>query len=285
MRLLTFLGSSGPEAGALDPAGQIVPLSRSGLPALASIQALIEAGPEGLAQAQAVLARRTEDRAWRRAMARAIAAPSADPRFPGVRRAHAHGRMARAQLRATWGAPPAPPEPMPIPPIWYEQPIYYKGNRFAVAGPDSTVRWPAYSRVIDYELEIACVIGSGGRDIAAADAHKHIFGYTIFNDLTARDAQFREMQGPLGPAKGKDFDGANILGPVIVTADELPDLAPLAMRASVNGTVWSEGKVGTMHWTFADIIAHVSASETLHPGKSWAQARWAAAAAWSLAAS
>jgi 2-keto-4-pentenoate hydratase/2-oxohepta-3-ene-1,7-dioic acid hydratase in catechol pathway len=84
---------------------------------------------------------------------------------------------------------------MPIPPIWYEQPIYYKGNRFAVAGPDSTVRWPAYSRVIDYELEIACVIGSGGRDIAAADAHKHIFGYTIFNDLTARDAQFREMRG------------------------------------------------------------------------------------------
>jgi 2-keto-4-pentenoate hydratase/2-oxohepta-3-ene-1,7-dioic acid hydratase in catechol pathway len=170
-----------------------------------------------------------------------------------------------AQLRATWGAPPAPSEPMPIPPIWYDQPIYYKGNRFAVSGPDSTVHWPSFSRVIDYELEIACVIGLGGRDIAKTDAHKHIFGYTIFNDLTARDAQFREMQGPLGPAKGKDFDGANVMGPVIVTADEIGDLSDLAMRATVNGELWSEGKVGTMHWTFGDMIQHVSASETLYP--------------------
>ena len=181
-----------------------------------------------------------------------------------------HMRMAGwrgAQLRAQWGAPAAPPEPMPIPPIWFEQPIYYKGNRFAVAGPDSAVRWPPNSTIIDYELEIACVIGTGGRDIAAADAQTHIFGYTIFNDLTARDLQFREMQGPLGPAKGKDFDGANILGPVIVTADEIGDLDALAMRARVNGELWSEGRVGTMHWSFADIIAHVSASETLHPGE------------------
>jgi 2-keto-4-pentenoate hydratase/2-oxohepta-3-ene-1,7-dioic acid hydratase in catechol pathway len=172
-----------------------------------------------------------------------------------------------AQLRATWGAPPAPPEPMPIPPIWYEQPIYYKCNRFAVAGPDSTVQWPPQSRVIDYELEIACVIGAAGRDIPVDQAAAHIFGYTIFNDLTARDLQFREMQGPLGPAKGKDFDGANVLGPVIVTADEIGDLADLAMRARVNGELWSEGRVGTMHWSFAQIIAYVSASETLHPGE------------------
>lgn len=268
MRLLTFLGPAGPEAGALDAMGQIVPLSRAGLPELASLQSLIEAGAPGLDQARAVLAAAAE-----RIAPDTVTWLAPLPRPVQIRDFlvfEEHMRMAGwrgAQLRATWGGPPAPPEPMPVPKIWYEQPIYYKGNRFAVAGPDGTIAWPAYSRVIDYELEIACVIGTGGRDITRDQAPKHIFGYTIFNDLTARDAQFREMQGPLGPAKGKDFDGANVLGPVIVTADELPDLAPLAMRASVNGTVWSEGRVGTMHWSFADIIAHVSASETLHPGE------------------
>jgi 2-keto-4-pentenoate hydratase/2-oxohepta-3-ene-1,7-dioic acid hydratase in catechol pathway len=119
--------------------------------------------------------------------------------------------------------------------------------------------------VIDYELELACVIGRRGRDIAAADAGAYIFGYTIFNDLTARDWQFREMQGPLGPAKGKDFDGANVLGPVIVTADELGDAPALAMRAHVNGELWSQGNSGTMHWSWGQMIEHVSRSETLHP--------------------
>ncbi len=268
MRLLTFLGPSGPEAGALDAQGMIIPLSRSGVPALASLQQLIEAGAEGVAQA-----RQVADTAAERIAPESVTWLAPLPQPPQLRDFlvfEEHMRMAGwrgAQLRASWGGPPAPGEPMPIPPIWYEQPIYYKGNRFAVAGPGSTVPWPSYSRVIDYELEIACVIGAGGRDITREDAQNHIFGYTIFNDLTARDAQFREMQGPLGPAKGKDFDGANILGPVIVTADEIGDLAALTMRAQVNGETWSEGKVGSMHWSFADIIAHVSASETLHPGE------------------
>ena len=266
MRLLTFEGPSGPEAGALDGTGQIVPLSRSGLPELASVAAIIVGGERALEHARALVAQAPE-----RIVPDRVRWLAPLPRPAQIRDFlvfEEHMRMAGwrgAQLRATWGAPPAPPEPMPIPPIWYEQPIYYKGNRFAVAGPDSTVNWPSFSKVIDYELEIACVIGTGGRDIAAADAHKHIFGYTIFNDLTARDAQFREMQGPLGPAKGKDFDGANVLGPVIVTADEIGDLSELSMRATVNGELWSDGKVGAMHWSFGDIIEHVSASETLHP--------------------
>ena len=110
------------------------------------------------------------------------------------------------------------------------------------------------------------MIGQGGRDIATADADKHIFGYTIFNDLTARDLQFREMQGPLGPAKGKDFDCANVLGPVIVTADSI-DAAHLSMNARVNGELWSTGSSSSMHWSFAEMIAHVSRSETLHAGE------------------
>ena len=74
------------------------------------------------------------------------------------------------------------------------------------------------------------------------------------------------MQGPLGPAKGKDFDGANILGPVIVTADAI-DAGDLAMRARVNGELWSEGSSSAMHWSFAQMIAHASRSETLYPGE------------------
>jgi len=153
-----------------------------------------------------------------------------------------------------------------VPAIWYEQPIYYKCNRFAVTGTGSTVRWPAYSAVIDYELEIACVIGRKGRDIEAANASDHIFGYTVFNDLTARDAQFKEMQGPLGPAKGKDFDAANVMGPVIVTADSV-DAGNLRMRAWVNGELRCDKHSSSMHWSFSQIIEHVSRCETLYPGE------------------
>lgn len=268
MKLLTFLGPEGPEAGVLDGEGLIVSLTRTGHPALASLQSLIEAGDEGLSLAAEALAGGSDciapdDVRWLAPLPR----PEQMRDFLVF---DEHMRMAGwrgAQLRATWGAPPAPPEPMPIPDIWYRQPIYYKCNRFAVAGTGQAIAWPRASTVIDYELELACVIGKGGCDIAAADAGSHIFGFTIFNDLTARDLQFREMQGPLGPAKGKDFDCANVLGPVIVTRDELGDQPDLAMRALVNGALWSEGRSGSMHWSWSQIIEYVSGGETLHPGE------------------
>lgn len=154
-----------------------------------------------------------------------------------------------------------------IPPVWFEQPIYYKANRFSVIGPDADVKWPAYSMLMDYELELACVIGRGGRDISAEDAASHVFGYTIFNDASARDAQMREMAGQLGPAKGKDFDTGNVLGPWIVTPDELGDPQSLTMVARVNGEEWSRGSSADMRHGFDDMIAFVSQSETLHPGE------------------
>ena len=98
-----------------------------------------------------------------------------------------------------------------IPPVWYEIPIYYKCNRMSVIGPDEDVVWPRYSYALDYELELAAVIGKRGVDIPRDRAREHIFGYTIFNDVSARDYQMREMAGSLGPAKGKDFDTGNIL--------------------------------------------------------------------------
>jgi 2-keto-4-pentenoate hydratase/2-oxohepta-3-ene-1,7-dioic acid hydratase in catechol pathway len=153
------------------------------------------------------------------------------------------------------------------PPVWYERPLYYKANRFSISGPGDTIRWPAYSRLMDYECELACVIGRGGVDIPKTHAREHIFGYTIFNDFSARDAQGAEMPGGLGPAKGKDFDGANAFGPCIVTADEIPDPYDLAMIVRVNGEERSRGSSRGMHWKFEDVIAYVSQGETLRAGE------------------
>lgn len=153
-----------------------------------------------------------------------------------------------------------------IPEVWYQQPIYYKANRLAVIGTGEDVPWPAYADVLDYELEFGFFMGKGGRNIPKDKALDHIFGYAIFNDISARDAQAIEMPGGLGPGKGKDFDGGNIIGPCIVTADEL-DPYDCSMIARINGEEWSRGHSGTIHWTFEDLIAHTSRSETLYPGE------------------
>ena len=150
-----------------------------------------------------------------------------------------------------------------IPDVWYDQPVYYKGNPDSVVQPGETVDWPAYSDTMDYELEIAAVVGPGGRDVPAEAAADHIFGYTIFNDFSARDAQLSEMQAQLGPAKGKDF--ANGLGPYLVPAEDV-DVLDAQMTARVNGERWSTGSVGEMFHSFPEIVEHVSQSETLYPG-------------------
>ncbi|MBN7796177.1 fumarylacetoacetate hydrolase family protein [Parahaliea mediterranea] len=154
-----------------------------------------------------------------------------------------------------------------IPDAWYQRPIYYKANRFAVSGPEQTVEWPAYSELMDYECELACVIGRKGRDIPRDKASGYIFGYTIFNDLSARDTQALEIQGMMGPAKAKDFDNANVLGPYLVTRDEVPDPRALDMIVRVNGREMSRGSSGEMHWKFEDMIAFVSEGETIYPGE------------------
>jgi 2-keto-4-pentenoate hydratase/2-oxohepta-3-ene-1,7-dioic acid hydratase in catechol pathway len=152
----------------------------------------------------------------------------------------------------------------PIPPEWYKAPVYYKGNHRTIIGPDQDLAWPLGTSKLDYELELACVIGRRGIDVSERDAHDYIAGYTIMNDFSARDIQFQEMACRLGPAKGKDF--ATAIGPCIVTPDEIPDLGSLHMTARVNGEIWSQGRFGTIHWSFNQMIEHVSRDEAIYPG-------------------
>lgn len=150
-----------------------------------------------------------------------------------------------------------------IPEEWWNIPVYYKGNCEEVYGPDDVVPWPAYTDKLDYELEICAVVGATGRDVAVERAADLIMGYTVYNDWSARDIQLREMSVGIGPGYGKDF--ASSFGPAIVTRDEF-DRDGARLEARIDGEVWSTGTLGTMHFSFEEIIAWVSQSQTLRPG-------------------
>ncbi len=158
-----------------------------------------------------------------------------------------------------------------VPPQWYEIPVFYFSNPNSVYGPGDTIPYPSRSSALDYELEVACVIGKEGRDIKAEDAETYITGYMIFNDWSARDVQRQEMAVGLGPAKGKDF--ASSCGPYLVTPDALadrhtgrPGVYDLAMIARVNGVETSRGNWKDLHWSFGDMLARASEGVTLYPG-------------------
>ena len=130
-----------------------------------------------------------------------------------------------------------------VPEAWYEAPRFYFSNPAAIYRDGDEIPKPVDTRALDYELELACVIGSDGRPQ----------GFTIMNDFSARDLQAREMQVGLGPAKGKDF--ATALGPVVVSADELPDDLDMRAIARVNGEVRTDSRTGGMHFTWEELLA------------------------------
>lgn len=156
-----------------------------------------------------------------------------------------------------------------VPYAWYEIPVFYYGNHSAIYGPGADIPLPRTGE-LDFELELACVIGRAGRDIAEEDAEAYIAGYTIMNDWSARDIQREEMSVGMGPAKGKDF--ATSLGPWLVTPDELSELAlgdgrfNMSMVARVNGEERSRGNFRDIYYTFAQMIARASRDTTLYPG-------------------
>lgn len=153
-------------------------------------------------------------------------------------------------------------------PDWYELPVFYFTNPAAVRGPDDEISIPAGSSQLDYELEVALVIGVECADVAPGRWLDVAAGFTVMNDWSARDLQRREMRLGLGPAKGKDF--ATSLGPVLVTPDELPCVEsgrPTgAMVARVDGRELSRGELGDLHFTWGELVAHASRSTVLRPG-------------------
>jgi fumarylacetoacetate (FAA) hydrolase len=155
-------------------------------------------------------------------------------------------------------------------PEWYQVPVFYFSNPHSVIGPGDLVVPPAETNELDFELEIAAVIGTEARDLPADDrAMACVLGFTIYNDWSARDLQRREMAVGLGPSKGKDF--ANALGPGVVPFTALADRyrdgrLHLEMSAAVNGKVVTRANAGTMHWTWPQLLAHASRDATLKPG-------------------
>jgi 2-keto-4-pentenoate hydratase/2-oxohepta-3-ene-1,7-dioic acid hydratase in catechol pathway len=283
MRLVTFLASGAERLGALVSENrQIVDFAGAhdgGDPAFASMQAFIAEGEDALYRARNVIAdaRRTGRGLIDSAAVKLLAPLPLPAQMRDFLCFEKHLLQSFARLRQVRAAAAPDPEKalremeaqgtFSVPKIWYERPSFYKPSRFAVCGTDQDVAWPAYSQTIDYELEFACVIGTAGRDIPKDKARAHIFGYTIFNDLSARDEQSQEMLGNLGPGKGKDFDNSNPLGPCVVTADEIPDPYALEMIVRVNGEERGRGNSREMHWKYEDCIAFVSRSETIHPGE------------------
>ena len=225
-----------------------------------SMQKVVEEGDYGLEQA-AGLVRRADRRAILKTADVTFLPPLMPVQFRDCLVFERHLKNSFAVAEKMTG------KPFAIPDVWYDQPIYYKGNRMTFIGHEADVIWPGYAEYLDIELELAIVIGRGGKDIPKERAPEHIFGYTILNDVSARDAQMLEMPGQLGPAKGKDFDTGNILGPYILTADEVEHPVALAMEARVNGEVWGGGNSSEMHHDFADIISFISQSEMLYPGE------------------
>lgn len=153
-----------------------------------------------------------------------------------------------------------------VPPAAMKMPIYWKPSRAAVAGHHEPIRWPKYSEKLDYEFELGLYIGKRGRDIPAERAWEYVAGYTIFNDIGLREIQPAEMSLRLGPAKSKDFETSKIMGPCLVTADELPNVENLRLVNRINGEVWFDGRLSGWAFTFAEFIAHVSRDETLAVG-------------------
>jgi 2-keto-4-pentenoate hydratase/2-oxohepta-3-ene-1,7-dioic acid hydratase in catechol pathway len=182
------------------------------------------------------------------------------PRPPAIRDFYAfeqHARTAR-QRRG-----------LEMDPDWYELPVFYFTNPAALVGDRAEVPIPPGSSELDYELEVAAVVGTGGSDLDPDDAETHVAGFCVMNDWSARDLQRREMKLSLGPAKGKDF--ATSMGPALVTLDELEPFRSgrafdLAMRAEVNGKEYSRGSLVDIFWSFGEMLAYASRGTRLYPG-------------------
>lgn len=285
MKLATYKNSNGERVGIVHANdSKVFDLARAAdragaaNPAFASMLSLIDGGDKALDAARDIFAKRSSEADLSADVAATeILAPIPEPRqmrdgmsFPlhilqaprGQLKLAARAKADMEELKRIDAMPLGE-----LPEVYRKVPIYYITNRYSVRGTNTTVKWPRYSQVMDYELEFGIITKNRGSNISAAKAKEHIFGYTIFNDFSARDAQRIEMEGRLGPAKGKSFDGGNVLGPWIVTPDEIGDPYKLKMEARVNGEVRCSSISEGMLFSFEQIIEHVTKDETLMPGE------------------
>jgi 2-keto-4-pentenoate hydratase/2-oxohepta-3-ene-1,7-dioic acid hydratase in catechol pathway len=280
MRLVTFASEAGPAPGVLLDDRRILNLATAsvadgGGPLLEMLE-VIAAGERGLERIRALMASPPPASVLAASAVRLLAPLPRPTQIRDCANYEKHVRQAIAsamQLRANATSdPPAAIEKFraaglfDIPKVWFEQPLYYKGNPMSVVGPDADVVRPSFARLMDYELELGIVIGGPARDLTERTAKAAIFGYTIFNDFSARDIQSRETQFRMGPAKGKDFDTGNAIGPCIVTADAIDDPEKLTMVARVNEVERVRTTSAGAQHSIAKTVAYISQSETLYPG-------------------
>lgn len=280
MRLVTFESAGrAPAVGALVRDDRhIVDLARAcpGDAAFHSMQGLIEAGPAALDKARdaADAAARSGGHLHATAECRLLAPVPVPVQMRDFGCFSEHFRNCReTRLRRRAASAPDPQKAyeaavaaggLKLPADFMERPRFYTCNRLSVVGHGTVVPWPEMTEQLDFELEFGVFIGTPARDVPEEHAHRHIFGYTLFNDLTMRDVQ--EAEERTG-GKNKDFDSGNVMGPCIVTADEIPDPYALRAFARVNGETWCDNTTATMDRTFAQIIAYMSRSQTLHAGE------------------
>lgn len=294
VRLTTFTDQGGHDRlGALchtdkaivDLNGAAKNLRGKTIPYFSSLQALIEGGTRALERAQEVLAltlQNGDQEFLIEVSSVTLLAPL--PRPIQIRDCIAffdHMRNSMPALAEIMIAESADPKAMryqlenssslfsadDLPEFMLRNPVYYRCNNLSVIGPGREIIWPDFANLMDYELELAVIIGKSGCDISIDQAREHIFGYTIFNDVSARDYQVREMAAGIGVNKSKDFNTGNVLGPCIVTADEFADPHNLKMTARINGEVRSEGSSAQMDFKFEEIIAYISQEQTIYPGE------------------
>ncbi|MES2042722.1 MAG: fumarylacetoacetate hydrolase family protein [Pseudomonadota bacterium] len=267
MKLVTFEWLDGRRhIGALRSGeAEIVDLTASEEPDFANMLALIDAGAPALDRAHDLFDHGAQVVAVGDVR---LLSPVPEPRaILDCMTFEEHLMGASRYAHVVTNAPPLVNKANGPPPIYRELPIYYKGNRFSVVGADSDIVCPRYSRFLDYELEFGAFLGKRGKNWSVEQAADAIFGYAIFNDASARDRQMREMRGMLGPAKGKDFDTGNVIGPWLVTRDEVPVERGLRMRAWINGDLVTDGNSAAMMHSFPEIIAYASEEETRYPGE------------------
>ena len=257
MKLLTYDKGVGPRCGVLQDT-RVVDVSDltgiSGHP-LGDVRALLEQGNSPLDRVRDALARNTS----------ASSTPLADVqlRAPIIQPPTVRDFIVYEEHASNQGTR----EPNEV---WYRMPVFYFSNPLCIYGPDAQIPFPSASSQFDYELEIGCVIGKEGRDVAAADAMDYIAGFTLFNDWSSRDLQVDEMAFGLGPAKGKDT--ASSIGPWLVTTDEMsPYLKDgrldLRCEVRVNGNQWlKDGAAIDAYFSFADMIERASKDSRIVPG-------------------